>query len=100
MTDIHTNPTTTAEQIALGAFIRARRMERGLTQTQLAERVGWVQERISLLENAKYGMPSIPALARLASGLDTRLFELLAAAGYEKDEVASARETGNSSAAS
>ena len=66
----------------LGAFIRHRRHILGLTQTQLGERLRWVQERISILENGKYGMPSLPALARLAAALDASLSEVLQAAGY------------------
>jgi transcriptional regulator with XRE-family HTH domain len=54
-------------QRALAAFIRHRRMGLRLTQTQLAERVGWSQERISNLESGKYGLPTILALSRLAT---------------------------------
>ena len=39
------------------------------------------QERISVLENGKYGLPSVPALIHLANGLDIPFSEL-AAAGY------------------
>ncbi|HEX6507060.1 MAG TPA: helix-turn-helix domain-containing protein [Chloroflexota bacterium] len=67
----------------LGAFIRQRRMALDLTQTQLADRLGWVQERISSLERGRYGLPSLPGLARLAAALQTPLAELLAAAGYK-----------------
>ncbi len=66
----------------LGRFIRTRRTTLGLTQTQFAERLGWAQERISILENGKYGMPSLPALARLANSLEIPLLALLEAAGY------------------
>lgn len=99
MTDIANSAATTPEQLALGTFIRERRMVLGLTQTQLAERCGWVQERISLLEHGKYGMPSVSALARLAHGLDTRLFDMLAAAGFETNAVVPARFAGNSTPA-
>ena len=34
---------------ALGGFIREQRTRVNLTQAQLAERVGWTQERISIL---------------------------------------------------
>src|SRR5947209_7402594 len=71
-----------ADLQALGRFIRDQRQRLDLTQTQLAERLGWVQERISVLENGKYGMPSIPAMARLAEGLETSLQSLMEAAGY------------------
>jgi transcriptional regulator with XRE-family HTH domain len=67
---------------SLGFYIRERRRALGLTQSQLAERLGWVQERISLLENGKYGMPAVPALSRLAGALETSLQEILASAGF------------------
>jgi two-component system, OmpR family, sensor kinase len=67
---------------ALGQFVRERRQALGLTQTQFAERVGWVQERVSLIENAKYGLPSLPALVRMAESLDVSLAVLLDAVGY------------------
>ncbi|GAC1463648.1 MAG: hypothetical protein PVSMB7_05580 [Chloroflexota bacterium] len=66
----------------LGFFMRDRRHALHLTQTQLAERLGWVQERISLLERGKYGLPSLPALARIAVALESSLPELLHAAGF------------------
>lgn len=66
----------------LGRVIRERRRELGLTQTQLAERLGWVQERVSTLENAKYGLPSLPALVRLSEELTLSLGTLLDAAGF------------------
>lgn len=67
---------------SLGFHIRERRRALGLTQSQLAERLGWVQERISLLENGKYGMPAVPALSRLAGALEISLQEILASAGF------------------
>jgi transcriptional regulator with XRE-family HTH domain len=72
-----------ADLHGLGAFIRSRRRELGLTQTELAERLGYVQERISLLEHGKYGMPSLPALAGIAEALEIRLSHLLVIAGFE-----------------
>lgn len=67
---------------ALGAFIRRRRRELGLTQAELGEQVGYVQERISSLEHGKYGMPSIAALSALAEALQVDLLDLLCEAGY------------------
>lgn len=69
----------------LGIFVRQRRLELGLTQQGLADRMGYVQERISLLENGKYGLPSLPALADLAHTLETPLPRLLTAVGYSED---------------
>jgi hypothetical protein len=49
--------TDAADLEALGTFIRDRRHSLRLTQTQLANRFGWVQEKISILEWGKYGTP-------------------------------------------
>lgn len=74
-----------ADLKGLGSFVRQRRLELRLTQQELADRMGYVQERISLLENGKYGLPSLPALADLARALETPLPRLLTAAGYSED---------------
>jgi transcriptional regulator with XRE-family HTH domain len=62
---------------AFGQFVRHRRRELGLTQTQLGDRLGWAQERVSVLEHGKYGLPSLPQLYRLADALGLPLDELL-----------------------
>ncbi len=72
----------------LGNFIRRQRHGLGLTQAQLAERVGWTQERVSVLETGTYGMPSLPSLSHLASSLDSSLFTMLTAAGFGDDSIA------------
>src|SRR5947209_10189661 len=72
----------TTDLESLGHYIRERRQALGLTQTQLGQRLGWMQERVSILENGKYGMPSLPALARLAIACEVPLMEILRAAGY------------------
>jgi two-component system OmpR family sensor kinase len=66
----------------LGTTIRDRRKELTLTQAQLAERLGWSQERISTLETGKYGLPSLPLLAHLADALQVYLATLMEATGY------------------
>lgn len=65
----------------LGSYVRQRRTDLGLTQTSLGARIGWTQERVSILENARYGMPSVWALLDIAAGLDVRLVDLLTAIG-------------------
>lgn len=75
----------TTDLESLGNYIRGRRQALGLTQTQLGQRLGWMQERVSILENGKYGMPSLPALARLAVACEVPLMEILRAAGYGDD---------------
>jgi transcriptional regulator with XRE-family HTH domain len=69
--------------VGLGNFIRTRRQTLMLTQEQLADRLGWVQERISLLEHGRYGLPSLPSLALLASAIESALGDVLIAAGFE-----------------
>lgn len=77
---------------ALGATVRARRRELGLTQEQLAGRLGWSQERVSILENGKYGMPSLPLLSLVARALELPLSRVMAAVGFPPDEE---EETGS-----
>lgn len=69
---------------SLGNFIRERRRALRLTQTELAERMGFTQERISLLENGKYGIPSLPSLVMLAQVLEVPFSAVLEAAGYSE----------------
>jgi transcriptional regulator with XRE-family HTH domain len=66
---------------ALGQFIRDRRRELGLTQTQLGARIGYYQERISSLECGTYGIPSLHSMHELAAALEVPVGQLLAAAG-------------------
>jgi signal transduction histidine kinase len=75
-------PRNDADLIALGAYIREQRTRLGLTQIQLADRVGWSQERISILESGKYGMPSLPGLVRLADALGVSTLDIIKVIGY------------------
>jgi len=79
-------------QEALARFIRERRTELRLAQVQLAERLRWRQERISMLESGKYGLPSILALSRLATAVESSLLEMLEATGIDRRTVARARK--------
>lgn len=58
--------------VELGDMVRARREALGLTQTELATRVGTRQPAIARLE-AGGGVPSIDLLDRVASALNTGL---------------------------
>jgi transcriptional regulator with XRE-family HTH domain len=80
--DMSTKTTYRPDLEGLGHFVRERRRTLGLTQEQLGRRLDWVQERISMLENAKYGMPSMGAMACLADALEVEHIELLRAAGF------------------
>jgi HTH-type transcriptional regulator / antitoxin HipB len=56
----------------LGEAVRQRREELGLTQAELAERVGLKQPAVARFE-AGGTMPTIPMLERLAEALGVRL---------------------------
>ncbi|AVH21614.1 helix-turn-helix transcriptional regulator [Nocardia cyriacigeorgica] len=56
----------------LGAAVRARREELGITQSELAQRAGLRQPAVARFE-AGGTMPTIPLLERLAQALELRL---------------------------
>jgi DNA-binding XRE family transcriptional regulator len=70
---------TPAFQIVLGNAVKARRIELGLTQEQLANDTELHQRWISNVETGKRN-PSYASLRKLASGLGIRASELLARA--------------------
>jgi transcriptional regulator with XRE-family HTH domain len=94
---IEDEANSTADLEGLGRFVRRRRVSLRLNQTALAQRLGWGQERISLIENGRYGLPSIPQLARLASACECALVDLLRAAGFDpgRDFGVGDGDTGN-----
>jgi transcriptional regulator with XRE-family HTH domain len=57
----------------VAAQIKTIREQRGLTQAQLAERLGTKQAGISRLENVNYDAWKVETLARIAQALDVRL---------------------------
>jgi transcriptional regulator with XRE-family HTH domain len=72
---------------ALGSVIKARRIELGWTQEQLAERISadgeYVrQSEISRIENGRIALPRRERLERLAQVLELPLGELLARSGW------------------
>lgn len=74
-------------QTALGVAIKARRIELGWTQEELAERISaggeYVrQSEISRIENGRIALPRRERLERLAIALDLPLGELLARSGW------------------
>jgi ribosome-binding protein aMBF1 (putative translation factor) len=56
----------------LGQAVRARRLEIGMSQTELAERAGMTQSAVSRLE-AGGSVPTIGVLERLAAALSADL---------------------------
>ena len=61
---------------AFGVTLRAYRLEKGLTQEQLSERVDVVRSYICTLENGKK-QPSLDMMLRLANALGVRPGELV-----------------------
>ena len=59
-------------EFALVEMIIAQRLKRGLTQQQLAKKIGTKQPVISRLEQGTYN-PSIKFLNRVAEALDAKL---------------------------
>lgn len=80
-----------AFQLALGAAVKARRHERGITQETLANDTDLHQRWISNVENGKRN-PSYASLRRLADGLGLSVSELIARA--EQIESAGGRPAG------
>jgi transcriptional regulator with XRE-family HTH domain len=79
-------------QISLGMTIRNRRLELGLTQEQLAERISTGgeyirQSEISRIESGAVGLPRRARLERIALALDVPLGELLARSGWTNADV-------------
>ena len=74
-------------RVALGAVVKARRIELGWTQEELAERISadgeFVrQSEISRIENGRIALPRRERLERLARALELPLGELLARSGW------------------
>lgn len=57
----------TLHQIDLALLVREMRENAGLTQTELAKKVGTTQSAIARLENAEYGGHSLSMLERIAT---------------------------------
>ncbi|WP_280263650.1 helix-turn-helix domain-containing protein [Nocardia wallacei] len=74
-------------QLALGAEIRRRRRERGLTLVRLAEQAQISHPFLSQLERG-LARPSMLTLARIADALDTTQVELMLAADPRGGEAA------------
>jgi DNA-binding XRE family transcriptional regulator len=64
---------STKRQMALGMKIQRLREQAGMTQQQLADRIGTHKSAISRIEDADYDGHSITTLAKIAKALDMRL---------------------------
>ena len=65
------------EELKIGLFIRDRRLELGLTQQQLAEKLNITDKAVSKWERA-VSYPDITILRELAAALEVSVAELLA----------------------
>lgn len=76
----------------LGTFIRERRMELGLTQEQLAERVGEGvrQSEISRLEHDGIVLPRRSRMEEIAAALEVSIGDLLVTTGWMDEDHRSA----------
>ena len=61
----------------LGARIKAGRERAGLTQQELADRVGITRVYVAKLEGADRDSPSLPVLERIAKAIGVKLVDLL-----------------------
>ncbi len=73
---------------ALGTYIRERRVDLGLTQEQLAERMGrsYRQSDISRLESGRVQLPQRQNMEQLAAALGVSLGTLLHHSGWLSDD--------------
>ncbi len=67
----------------LASLIRDRRTALGLTQPQLAERIGVTKSNVFYWETAKF-VPGPPVLGKLAEALEVSEEDLFALAGYAR----------------
>jgi len=67
--------------LALGALVRKRRRERGLTLDQLAKRIPMSASNLSRVELGSQGPPADEVIERIAAALEADPGELLGAAG-------------------
>ncbi len=62
--------------IEFGNFIKERRVDKGLTQKQLADLISVTDKAVSRWENG-HGFPDIESLEPLANALDLSLWEIM-----------------------
>lgn len=67
--------------LALGALIRKRRRDKGMTLAVLAKRIPMSASNLSRVELGSQGPPADEIIERIASALDADAGELLRAAG-------------------
>ncbi len=80
------------EQLKIGKFIACLRKEKGLTQKELAEKIGITDRAISKWENGR-GLPDISLLRKLSDVLGVSTNELLSAQKVKEDNVSKFEES-------
>ena len=70
----------------VGEFIRERRLAKGLSKRQLAEKAGISHSEVHRIENGERQNPSVPMLVALADALGIPQDDILVMAGYKKDD--------------
>lgn len=73
------------DQRKIGKFIAELRNEKGMTQTELGERIGVTNKTVSRWENGNY-MPDISVITLLCAELDVSANELLCAQRLKDSE--------------
>lgn len=79
------------DTVKIGKFISELRRERGLTQEQLAEKLGTSNKTISRWENGNY-MPPVEMLMELSKFFEVSINELLSGRRLNESETRSAAE--------
>ena len=72
--------------MSVGAFVRARREELGMSVTELGERTGLGTQAISAIETDHRRVPRVERRRLLADALRVRHVDLLIAAGELRDD--------------
>lgn len=80
------------DQGKIGSFIKDIRKEKGLTQEQLAEKLGVSQKSVSRWENGKT-MPDYSLLPSICEALEINVAELLGAERIEGDSISKKQVT-------
>lgn len=79
------------DQVRIGAFIAALRLERGWTQEELGERLGVTNKTVSRWENGNY-MPGVEMLTLLGREFNVTLNELLEGRRLDETEFRAAAD--------
>lgn len=75
-------PSGTPDGVKLGEYIKGQREGLGISQRQLAGRIGVHHSYLARLESGDYAQPSPAVLHRLAEALDLDPEDLFALAGH------------------